>query len=125
MTAYSGFVGPERNARHHAPAKLDWLSHDVVIARRLGTPETTAIVHPRKFTSAIMSAAQRHGARVRAGLVTGIARRADGSTVGGVEVDGRVVEADAVVVAMGPWSLLAAEWMVLPAVLGQRSPSVV
>ena len=42
----------------------------------------------------------------------------------GVEVDGRVVEA-AVVVAMGAWSLLAANWLVLPAVFGQRSPSVV
>ena len=43
----------------------------------------------------------------------------------GVEVDGRVVEADAVVIAMGPWSLLAATWMALPAVFGQRSPSIV
>jgi glycine/D-amino acid oxidase-like deaminating enzyme len=44
---------------------------------------------------------------------------------GGVEVDGGVIEADAVVVAMGPWSLLAAGWMVLPAVFGRRSPSLV
>jgi glycine/D-amino acid oxidase-like deaminating enzyme len=36
-----------------------------------------------------------------------------------------VIEADAVVIAMGPWSLLAAEWMPLPALYGQRSPSVV
>ena len=26
---------------------------------------------------------------------------------------------------MGPWSLIAAEWMALPAVFGQRSPSLV
>jgi glycine/D-amino acid oxidase-like deaminating enzyme len=45
--------------------------------------------------------------------------------VRGVEVDGDIIEADAVVVAMGPWSLLAAEWMSLPAVFGQRSPSLV
>jgi glycine/D-amino acid oxidase-like deaminating enzyme len=45
--------------------------------------------------------------------------------VRGVEVDGDVIEADAIVVAMGPWSLLAAEWMSLPAVFGQRSPSLV
>ena len=43
----------------------------------------------------------------------------------GVEVDGGVVEADAVVVAMGPWSVMAAEWMVLPAVFGRRSPSLI
>jgi hypothetical protein len=28
-------------------------------------------------------------------------------------------------VAMGPWSLLAAQWTALPAVFGQRSPSPV
>ena len=73
----------------------------------------------------MMSAAQKHGAELRHGRVTGIVRRADGSTVRGVEVDGGVIEADAVVVAMGPWSLMAAEWMVLPAVFGRRSPSLV
>jgi glycine/D-amino acid oxidase-like deaminating enzyme len=125
MTTYGGFVVPERDARRHAPAELDWLSDGVVIANRLGTTETTAIVHPRKFTTAMMNAAQGQGAQLRRERITGIVRRADGSTVGGVEVDGGVIEADAVVVAMGPWSLLAAGWMVLPAVFGQRSPSLV
>jgi glycine/D-amino acid oxidase-like deaminating enzyme len=125
MTAYSGFVVPERDACRHAPAKLNWLAEGVVIAHRLGTPDTTAIVHPRKFTSAIMSAAQRQGAEIRSGRVTGIVRSADRSTIRGVEVDGRAVEADAVVVAMGPWSLMAAKWIALPAVFGQRSPSLV
>jgi FAD dependent oxidoreductase len=72
MTAYSGFVVGDRDARRHTPAKLAWLASVTIIADRLGTPETTAIVHPRKFTSAIMSAAQRHGAEQRAGQVTGI-----------------------------------------------------
>jgi glycine/D-amino acid oxidase-like deaminating enzyme len=125
MTAFSGFVVPERDARRHAPAGLDWLSDGVIVASRLGTTETTAIVHPRKFTTAMMSAAQGQGAQLRRGQITGIVRRSDGSTVAGVEVDGGIVEADAVVVAMGPWSLLAAGWMVLPAVFGQRSPSLV
>jgi glycine/D-amino acid oxidase-like deaminating enzyme len=125
MTAYSGFVVPEGDARRHAPAELDWLSGGVIIASRLGTPETTAIVHPRAFTAAMMSAAQGQGAELRRGRITGMIRRADGSTVGGVEVDGGVIEADAVVVAMGPWSLPTAGWMVVPAVLGRRSPSLV
>jgi glycine/D-amino acid oxidase-like deaminating enzyme len=125
MTAYSGFVVPERDARRLVPAELDWLAAGVVIASRLGTAETTAIIHPRAFTTAMMSAAQSHSAEVRRGRITGIVRRADGMTVGGVEVDGGVIEADAVVVAMGPWSVLAAEWMSLPAVFGQRSPSLV
>jgi glycine/D-amino acid oxidase-like deaminating enzyme len=125
MTAYSGFVVPERDARRHVPAELPWLASGVVIGSQFGTTETTAIVHPRAFTSAMMSAAQSHGAKVHRGRVTGIVRREDGSTVEGVEADGGVIEADAVVVAMGPWSVIAAKWMSLPAVFGQRSPSLV
>jgi len=125
MTAYSGFVVPESAARRHIPAELDWLADGVVIASRLGTAETTAIVHPRVFTAAMMNAAQGHGAELRSGRITGMVRSADGSTVEGVEVDGGVVEADVVVVAMGQWSLIASSWLALPAVFGQRSPSLV
>ena len=125
MTAYSGFVTSGHDARRQARPELGWLSDGVTIAQRLGTTETTAIVHPRKFTTAVMSAAQGQGAELRRGNVTGLVRRADGSDVAGVEVDGGVIEADAVVVAMGPWSLLSARWMPLPAVFGQRSPSLV
>ena len=125
MASYSGFVVPDGDARRHLPAKLDWLCDGVIIVNQLGTPETTAIVHPRKFTSAIMGAAQRHGAELRAGQITGMVRSADGSTVRGVEVDGARLDADAVVIAMGPWSLAAAAWLPLPAVFGQRSPSLV
>jgi glycine/D-amino acid oxidase-like deaminating enzyme len=115
MTTYSGFVAPGRDARHHAPSGLDWLADGVTIAGRIGTPETTAIVHPRKFTSAMMAAAERSGAELRRGRVTGIVGHTHGAMARGVEVDGGVIEADAVVIAMGPWSLLAAEWMSLPA----------
>ena len=125
MTAYSGFVVSEGDARRRVPAELDWLADGIVIASRLGTAETTAIVHPRAFTTAMMGAAQNHGAEIRRGRVTGIVRRADGSTVEGVEVDGGVIEADAVVIAMGPWTVMAAGWLALPAVFGQRSPSLV
>jgi glycine/D-amino acid oxidase-like deaminating enzyme len=125
MTAYSGFVVPDDDAHRHVPSKLDWLSDGVIIAHRLGTPETTAIVHPRKFTSAIVSAAQGHGAELRPGQITGLVRSADGSTIRGAEINGSLIEADAVVIAMGPWSLMAAAWLALPAVFGQRSPSLV
>jgi glycine/D-amino acid oxidase-like deaminating enzyme len=125
MTAYSGSVVSDRDARRHAPAALDWLADGIIVDSRLGTTETTAIVHPRAFTSAMMSAAQEHGAELRHGQVTGIDRSRDGSGVRGVEVDGGVIEADAVVVAMGPWSVIAAGWIALPAVFGQRSPSLV
>jgi glycine/D-amino acid oxidase-like deaminating enzyme len=125
MSAYSGIVAADGRDRQGRQAQLGWLSERVNITHRLGTPDTLAIVHPRKFTTAIMSAARENGAKVRTGRVTGMARSADGSAVSGVEVDGRLIEADFVVVAMGPWSVLAAAWMTLPAVYGQQSPSIV
>jgi glycine/D-amino acid oxidase-like deaminating enzyme len=125
MTAYGGFVVPERDSRRHVPADLDWLSDGVIIGSQLSTSETTAIVHPRAFTAAMMSAARGHGAELRGGRVTGIVRHTDGSSVRGVKVDDGVIEADAVVIAMGPWTMMAAKWLALPAVFGQRSPSLV
>jgi glycine/D-amino acid oxidase-like deaminating enzyme len=123
VTAYSGFVAPDGAEHRHTPSALGWLSDGVVITQRIGTAKTTAIVHPRKFTAAVMDAGLALGAELRPGRVTGITR--DGDRAGGVEVEGSVIAADAVVIAMGPWSLLAAQWMSLPAVYGQRSPSIV
>lgn len=125
MNAYSGHVAPDGDPQRSAPSALGWLADGVVIAQRIGTPETTAIVHPHKFTSAVMNAALAQGTELRAGRVTGITRDAKGARANGVAVDGNIIEADAIVIAMGPWSLLAAQWMRLPAVYGQRSPSIV
>jgi glycine/D-amino acid oxidase-like deaminating enzyme len=125
MNAYSGRIVRDRDARRHAPAALDWLSAGTVISGRIGTPDTTAIVHPRKFTTAMMRAAQEQGAQLRLGQVTGLVRGRTESIVTGIEVEGSVIEADAVVIAMGPWSRLAAEWLPLPDVFGQLSPSLV
>jgi glycine/D-amino acid oxidase-like deaminating enzyme len=125
MSAYSGGVVGERSAHRHKPAELEWLADGVIITSRLGTPETTAIVPPRTFTSAMMTAAQARGAKLAAGRVTGLVRGGDRAHVRGVEVDARVIEADAVVIAMGPWSVLAAQWTSLPPVFGLQSPSLV
>ena len=123
MTAYSGLVVPERDTRRHTAAELDWLSDGVIIGAQLSTTDTTAIVHPRAFTLAMMRAAQQHGARLRHGEVTGVVRH--GEAVVGVDLDGETIPADAVVIAMGPWSLHAAQWLQLPAVFGLQSPSLV
>ncbi|WP_347339813.1 NAD(P)/FAD-dependent oxidoreductase [Bradyrhizobium rifense] len=123
MSAHSGYVAPDSDPRRNTPSALGWLSDGVVIAQRIGTTETTAIVHPQKFTSALMNAALTQGAELRRGRVTGIVR--DATRAKGVEVEGSIIDADAVMIAMGPWSLLAAQWMSLPAVYGQRSPSIV
>ena len=125
MGAYSGFVAGDRDARRHAPAVLDWLSAGTVVTQQLSSPDTTASVHPRKFTESMMRAAQMHGAQLRAGQVIGIRRDRADRMVTGVEVDGSVIETDAAVIAMGPWSIRAAEWAPLPQVSGQQSPSIV
>jgi hypothetical protein len=40
--------------------------------------------------------------------------------VTGVQLGDEVVEGDAVVIAMGPWSILAARWLPLPGVFGLK-----
>ena len=120
--AYSGFIVRDRDVRSDARV-LDWLSNDVIVTHRIGTPDTTAIVNPRKFTTAMMNAAQGLGAQLHLGTVTGVVR--DESIVKGIEVDGAVIEADATVIAMGPWSRVAAKWLPLPHVFGQQSPSII
>jgi glycine/D-amino acid oxidase-like deaminating enzyme len=73
----------------------------------------------------MMRAAQSQGAEFRLGQLTGVVRRKGGVAVAGVEIDGKVVEGDAVVIAMGPWSILAAEWLPMPAVFGLKGHSLV
>jgi len=59
----------------------------------------------------------------RPGRVTGLARQ--GRRVTGVTADGGTIEGDAVVIAMGPWSILAGHWLPLPAVYGLKGHSLV
>lgn len=122
LTTYGGAAG----LRHHRSAyDIGWLSTDITVLQRLGSTETTAQVHPRQFTAAMMQAAQAQGAELRLGQVAGVVRSRDGASVKGVEVDGEFVEGDAVVVAMGPWSILAAEWLPLPIVYGLKGHSLI
>ena len=89
----------------------------------LGSADTTAQVHPAQFTAAMMHAAQAQGAELRLARVTGLMR--SGSVVTGVETDGGRIECDAVVIAMGPWSIMASSWLPLPAVFGLKGHSLV
>src|SRR5688572_23159453 len=96
-TAYGGFLASD-GARSKEPSALGWLAAGTLITQQLGTTDTTACVNPRKFTTAMMRAAQRRGAEVRTGRVTGLARRAE-AILTGLEVGRSVVAADAVVIA--------------------------
>ena len=119
VDTYSGYAGATA-ARGRA---LAWLSDDVAVTQRLGSTETTAQVHPGRFTAAMMRAAEAKGATLCLGRVTGLTRQ--DRRVTGVALDGGAIEGDAVVIAMGPWSTLAAEWLPLPAVYGLKGHSLV
>ncbi len=126
LTTYGGFAGDRTRLRHRGHAHgIDWLAGQVAVDRRLGSPETTAQVHPAAFTGAMMQAAEARGAKFRLGRVTGVVRRGNAGKAEGVEVDGEIIAGDAVVIAMGPWSLLAAAWLPLPAIYGLKGHSLV
>jgi len=91
---------------------------------QLGSPETTAQVHPGQFTAAMMRAAETKGAELRIGTVTGVDRTKDGA-VQGVQIDGATIAADAVVIAMGPWSTFEALGLEVPNVYGLKGHRLV
>ena len=120
LDTYGGFAGfPHRGGPH----ELGWLSQEVSVSQKLGSRDNTAQVHPAQFTAAMMRTASAQGAKLRAGCVTGIRQHA-GRAIG-VEIEGEPLDGDAVVVAMGPWSVLAALWLPLPAVFGLKGHSLV
>jgi glycine/D-amino acid oxidase-like deaminating enzyme len=124
LTTYGGIAGRRsRFAQRRTDYDLRWLSPEAVVTQQLGTPETTAQVHPARFTDAMMQAAQARGAELRLGVVEDVVRRGGG--IAGVIVDGEIIEGDAVVIAMGPWSILAAAWLPLPAIFGLKGHSLV
>lgn len=125
LTTYHGFGPVAERASGRSRAHLDWLIDRVAISGRIGSPETSALVHPAAFTAAMMRAAQERGARFRIGQVTNVVRTDDGSAVSGVAVEGDVIEADAVVIAMGPWSALASAWLPLPRIFAEKGHSIV
>jgi glycine/D-amino acid oxidase-like deaminating enzyme len=125
LTTYGGFGGRRnRFGRRGGAYDLGWLSADANVTQQLGTTETTAQIHPARFTQAMLRAAEARGAKQHLGSVTDVVTRGDGSFAG-VELDGEIVEGDAVVIAMGPWSIRAAAWLPLPAVYGLKGHSVV
>ena len=124
LDTWSVAAGDRRPYRSRgSDARPDWVGPSAAIRGRLGTTATTAQVDPGAFTHAMMEAAKARGAELRPGVVDGLLQRGD--EVSGATVDGELVLADAVVIAMGPWSVLACRWLPLPAVYGLKGNSVV
>jgi glycine/D-amino acid oxidase-like deaminating enzyme len=117
LATYAGHAAEGRTTGR--AARLPWLSDSVTITGQIGGPETTALVEPRAFTTGLMRAAKALGAEVKRGTVAGLAK-------GGVALEsGEIVEGDAVVIAMGPWSNLGSSMTGLPPVYGFKGHSLV
>jgi len=106
----------------NSAAGAAWLDGDCAVYTRLGGTDSTAQVHPRLFTEALMAEARGLGARVVTGRVEGL--DIAGERVRGVRVDGTVMPADAAVIAMGPWSNTASQWLPLPPIDGLKGFSI-
>lgn len=105
---------------HRIPAPR-WIDGPAIVAGALGSTETTAQVHPALFTAALIDAAREHGAELREGVVEAVTTR--GRRVSGVAVDGLIIEADAVVLALGPWTGRV-KGLALPRIHGLKGHSV-
>ena len=68
-----------------------------------------AILSGYEFTLALARAAERMGAEIRQGRAVGL--QTDGSRVTGVSLEDGELDCDAVVIASGPWSANAEQWL--------------
>ena len=101
-----------------------WLDGGCVVYAHLGSTATTAQVHPLLFTRALMNEAEKLGAGLVTGRVEGLDVSGTPPRVRGVRMNGTIIRADAVVIAMGPWSDLARRWLPLPPVDGLKGFSI-
>ncbi len=69
-------------------------------------------VEPYQYTLALAQAAEKNGAAIRNGVVRGL--KSSGGRVMGVITDGGEIDCGAVVLAMGPWTCQAGEWLGIP-----------
>jgi glycine/D-amino acid oxidase-like deaminating enzyme len=106
---------------HRVPAP-GWIDGAGVVTATLGSTDTTAQVDPFAFTTALMDAARAHGARLHIGRVDDLVARK--GRVCGIGVDDAIIDADAVVLAMGPWTGRLARRLELPRIHGLKGYSV-
>ena len=85
----------------------DWLSDEVVGACATSIEPT---VDSRLLTQSLLKAAQIGGATVRIGTAAGFSGR-EGNPNGVKLSDGTTIDADAIVLAMGPWTKEANDWL--------------
>ncbi len=95
-----------------AKALTPWLTADIVGAIRSDGEPT---LDSYRLTISAMQAAEKYGARVVSGRVVGIGGDSRGGNSSGVRLeDGTEISGDSVLLAMGPWTGQAAEWIGSP-----------
>ena len=127
VDTFSAVLSARRKLRAAGdPGLAPWLADEATHRSHLGTPATTAQLDPAAFTQALVDAAVARGGKLEIATIVGLARSRDAARVTGVRLEGgREIAADAVIIAMGPWSLLASRWLPLPAIHGLKGHSVV
>ncbi len=100
-----------------------WLDGNVAVHAIIGERRTTAQVNPLDFTQALVQRAVAGGAELVTGIVEGLECATRGA-VRGVIVDGALIPADAVVLALGPWMGVARAWLPLPVIHGLKGASI-
>lgn len=110
-------VGVSGALQQKKAAGLQWADLGVVGSRPMGDESTIAQVHPKKLCDALWAEAQKAGAKFMLARAEGIEVDAASKCVSGVRLSGgSSVDADAVLLAMGPWS---PAWLGLPRAFGQ------
>ncbi|XP_047964966.1 putative oxidoreductase TDA3 [Salvia hispanica] len=91
-------------SKRPAPIVPPWVDGAAKSPKIIGTTETTAQVHPQLFTKTLLAkAVEDYGVEVVIGRVESV-EAAGGAAKAVALVDGRRIEGDAVVLALGPWS---------------------
>jgi len=122
VNTYSTSVGPTIKKSKLTSTQSDkehvWLAPNATISGQIGTTENTAQVHPLKLTRAFHLRASERGVKTLSGSVERVEIDTDSSTgarsVRSVIVSGKEIDADVVIVALGPWSAPACDWLSLP-----------
>ncbi|KAG8456957.1 hypothetical protein KFE25_011315 [Diacronema lutheri] len=106
------------------PRKLEhvqWTEVDGRGVRQMGDQSTIGQVHPRKLTTKMAEVAVALGATIVHGIATAIHA---GAPVRVALASGEELRADAVVLAMGPWTDQIDGGLVVPRMLGQKYHSL-
>lgn len=107
-------------------AAFPWLSGRQFGSLPMGDASTTAQVHPRHLTRALVDEAVKAGCTVVADVVDGVGGGGGGDAARVRLRSGQTLRAGSVVVALGPWSAQAAAWTGAPVpVEGSKAHSTV